>query len=120
MTDEKAIIFKICSTALWQEAVAQGRFTGAPIDLADGYIHFSTAETVRETARLHFAGQEDLLLVALDSAAFGDALVYERSRGGQLFPHLYGTFDPATALWVKPLERAADGTFDFPEEVPAS
>ena len=67
---------------------------GAPIDLADGFIHFSTAEQVRETAAKHFAGQTDLLLVAIDGGRLGDALKYEVSRGGALFPHLYGAARP--------------------------
>lgn len=113
-----AIIYKICPAALWNEAVAKGVFAGAPIDIADGFIHFSTADQVRETARKHFAGQRDLLLVAIDGSRLGEALRYEVSRGGALFPHLYATLDPAAALWVKPLRLGADGEHVFPEELP--
>ena len=83
------IIYKICPEALWREAEKAGRFDGAPVDLADGYIHFSTPEQVRETAAKHFAGQRDLLLVAVDAASLGSTLKWEVSRGGALLPHLY-------------------------------
>jgi uncharacterized protein (DUF952 family) len=108
-------IYKICSETLWREAQSLGVFAGAPVDLADGFIHFSTANQVRETAAKHFGGQGDLLLVALDAGRLGSALKYEVSRGGALFPHLYGTFDPATVLWVRPLPLDAEGNHDFPE-----
>ncbi|NBN64288.1 DUF952 domain-containing protein [Microvirga tunisiensis] len=109
------LIFKIMPAALWDEALAQGVFRGAPVDLADGYIHFSTDEQVRETAAKHFAGQGDLVLAAFPSEAFGADLVWEPSRGGALFPHLYATLDPATAVWARPLPLAADGRHVFPE-----
>ena len=109
------IIYKIAPKALWDAAVAAGRFDGAPVDLADGFIHFSTASQVYETAAKHFAGQSDLLLVAIDTEGFGDALKYEVSRGGALFPHLYATLDPAAAIWVKPLPLGDDGAHVFPD-----
>ncbi|RVD50185.1 MAG: DUF952 domain-containing protein [Mesorhizobium sp.] len=108
------IIYKITSQAPWREAEANGRFTGAPIDIADGFIHFSTAEQAAETAAKHFSGQTDLLLVAVDGTSLGDALKYEVSRGGALFPHLYGVLDPKAVLWVKPLPLGADGSHQFP------
>ena len=108
-------IFKICPEALWREAEKRGSFNGAPIDLADGFIHFSTADQMRETAAKHFAGQEDLLLVAVDTRDFGDALKWEVSRGGALFPHLYGPLDLAAAIWVKELPLGEDGAHQFPE-----
>jgi uncharacterized protein (DUF952 family) len=108
------IIYKITPQASWREAEANGRFTGAPIDIADGFIHFSTAAQVRETAAKHFSGESDLLLVAIDSESLGDALKYEVSRGGALFPHLYGVLDPRAALWARPLPLGADGTHRFP------
>ena len=109
------LIYKIAPAALWHEAQAQGAFGGAPVDLADGYIHFSTADQLRETADKHFAGQDDLLLVAVDPAKLGAALRYEPSRGGALFPHLYASLSLAAVLWVKPLPRAAGGAFVFPD-----
>ncbi|CDX17501.1 DUF952 domain-containing protein [Mesorhizobium sp. WSM4935] len=107
------IIYKIAPEALWREAEKNGRFTGAPIDIADGFIHFSTAGQVRETAAKHFAGQTDLLLIAIDGAKLGDALKYEVSRGGALFPHLYAPLELDAVLWVKPLPLGASG-HDFP------
>ncbi len=108
-----SLIYKITPRPMWNDAVAAGTFAGAPVDLADGFIHFSTAAQARETAAKHFAGQGDLLLVCLDDRSFGDALKYEPSRGGALFPHLYGTFSPDDALWVKPLPLRSDGSHDF-------
>ena len=112
MTD---IIYKICHAAEWREAEDRGIFEGAPIDLADGYIHFSTAGQVVETAAKHFAGQGDLLLVAVDAAALGAALKWEVSRGGALFPHLYAPLDPRDALWARPLPLDAEGRHVFPD-----
>ncbi|MBZ9796771.1 DUF952 domain-containing protein [Mesorhizobium sp. ES1-4] len=108
------IIYKITPQAPWREAEANGRFTGAPIDIADGFIHFSTAAQAGETAAKHFSGQTDLLLVAIDGSRLGDALKYEVSRGGALFPHLYGVLDLNAVLWVKPLPLDADGIHQFP------
>lgn len=107
-------IYKITPEAPWREAEANGRFTGAPIDVADGFIHFSTAGQVRETAAKHFTGQTGLLLVAIDGSRLGAALKYEVSRGGALFPHLYGVLDMKAVLWVRPLPLGADGTHLFP------
>jgi uncharacterized protein (DUF952 family) len=108
-------IYKICPSALWHEAERAGTFAGAAVDHADGYIHLSAAAQVAETAVRHFAGQEGLLLVAIDAAALGSALRYELSRGGQLFPHLYGTLPLSTVRWVKPLPLGADGHHLLPE-----
>jgi len=109
------LVFKIVPETLWRSAVDQGVFNGAPVDLADGYIHFSTADQARETAAKHFAGQSGLLLAAFEAERFGEALKWEPSRGGALFPHLYGTFEPDAALWVRDLPVSADGTHLFPE-----
>ena len=107
-------IYKITPEALWREAEANGRFTGAPIDVADGFIHFSTAGQVKETAAKHFTGQSGLLLVAIDGASLGAALKYEVSRGGALFPHLYGVLDLKAVRWIRPLPLGADGAHQFP------
>jgi uncharacterized protein (DUF952 family) len=109
------VIYKIAPAPLWEKAVAAGVFHGAPVDLEDGYIHFSTAEQVRETAARHFAGQEGLVLVAVDADALGPALRWEPSRGGALFPHLYGSLPTTAALWAKPLPVGPDGRHEFPE-----
>jgi uncharacterized protein (DUF952 family) len=108
-------IYKILPASLWAEAMKAGVFTGSPVDLADGYIHFSTAAQVRETAAKHFAGQSDLLLVAIDAGAIDGALRWEPSRGGALFPHLYGPLPVTAAIWVKPLPLDQNGRHTFPE-----
>jgi uncharacterized protein (DUF952 family) len=110
-----ALIYKICPQPLWRKAEADGAFAGAPVDIADGYIHFSTASQARETAAKHFAGQGDLLLVAVDEARLGEALVYEPSRGGALFPHLYAPLPLDAVAWVKPLPLGPDGAHLFPD-----
>jgi len=113
-----ATIYKICPAPLWRAATQAGVFRGSEVDLRDGFIHFSTAVQVVETAAKHFAGAGDLVLVAIDEGRLGPALRYEPSRGGDLFPHLYGSLDPNLALWVKPLPLAADGRHDFPDLAP--
>jgi uncharacterized protein (DUF952 family) len=84
------IAFKILTADQWQQFQTDGAFAGAPVDLADGYIHMSTAEQVDETLARHFAGQTGLVIVSIDLDTLGDALKWELSRGGALFPHYYG------------------------------
>ncbi len=108
-----ATIYKIAPKDLWDTAVAAGVFSGSPVDIADGYIHFSTAAQVQETAEKHFAGEGNLVLAAFDDLSVGDVR-YEPARGGELFPHLYGSLDPANALWVKPLPLDENGLHVFP------
>lgn len=110
-----ALIYKIVPAALWRKAQAEGRFAGAPADLADGYIHLSTAAQVRETAARHFTGLDDLLVVAVDEARLGPALRYEVSRGGDLFPHLYGGLSLDAVVWSQPLPIGSDGRHVFPD-----
>lgn len=109
-----ATIYKICPQELWREAEAGNSFKGAPIDKADGFIHFSTAEQVKETAAKHFAGQSDLVLVAIDETLLGPELRYEVSRGGALFPHLYAEMGLNAVIWVKPLPLDDSGQHLFP------
>ena len=109
------LIYKICPAALWSEAEAKGRFDGAPVDLADGYIHFSMGAQVAETAAKHFAGQDGLLLIAIDDEHLGSALRYEPSRGGALFPHLYAPLDPKVVRWIAPMPLKTDGSHILPE-----
>ncbi|WP_414475775.1 DUF952 domain-containing protein [Microvirga sp. M2] len=109
------IIYKICPESLWREAETAHSFDGAPIDIQDGYLHFSTAGQVRETADRHFAGLRDLLLIAIDADKLGSALRYEPSRGGDLFPHLYEPLALSAVLWVKPLPIGQDGRHVFPD-----
>lgn len=109
-----AEIFKIMTSRQWAAFEATGVFAGAPIDLSDGYIHLSTATQARGTAAKHFAGQDGLILVAVDAASLGDALKYEVSRGGALFPHLYAKLAMRSVVWAKPMPLAAGGHV-FPE-----
>ena len=107
-------IYKIVPSALWRAAQDTGRFPGAGVDLADGYIHFSTAAQVRDTAAKHFADVADLLIVAVDSDALAPALRWEPSRGGDLFPHLYQDLPMNAVQWVEPLPVNANGRHEFP------
>jgi uncharacterized protein (DUF952 family) len=111
------LIYKIVPAAMWEAAVTSGTFTGAPVDHADGFIHFSTASQVRETAAKHFSGQSELLLVAVEAADLGPALRWEPSRGGALFPHLYGSLAVSASMRVLPLPLGPDGTHVFPAEL---
>jgi uncharacterized protein (DUF952 family) len=104
------IIYKIVPEPLWSDAMTAGSFQGSPVDVADGFIHFSTAEQVHETAAKHFTGVAGLLLIAFPASAFGDALKWEPSRGGALFPHLYEALPVKLALWVKAIPLDANGT----------
>lgn len=107
-------VYKICGAEEWDAAVANGTFTGSPVDVADGFIHFSTSEQVVETAARHFSGRENLVLVAVDPGRIGTDLVWEPSRGGDLFPHLYAPLPSTAAVWVTPLPVGADGSHNFP------
>jgi uncharacterized protein (DUF952 family) len=107
-------IYKICPLALWHAAEREGVFRGAPIDLKDGFIHFSSAEQVAETAAKHFAGQENLLLLHVDTGRLGDRLTWETSRGGALFPHLYDTLALSAVTKVEALPLGPDGFHQFP------
>ena len=95
MTDTTA--FKIIDAAEWREAVAEGAYAGSAVDISDGYIHLSTADQLNETARKHYAGRDGLMLLTVDLTALGDSVVWEPSRGGALFPHIYGAL-PVTAV----------------------
>jgi len=108
------LVYKIFRRPEWDSFVAEGQTRGAPVDLADGYIHLSTAAQVTGTAAKHFTGESDLVLVALDSAGLGPALRWEPSRGGQLFPHLYRPLHRSEVLWDKSLPLGAAGHI-FPE-----
>ncbi len=111
------LIYKILRAPEWASFQSQGTTLGAPIDLSDGFIHFSTAQQVRETAARHFAGEAELFLLAFDADVLGDALKWEPSRGGDLFPHLYRALDLSEMLWHTPLPLGRD-SHDFPEDMP--
>lgn len=108
------LIYKILTDEQWRRMQTGGQISGAPVDLKDGFVHLSTAEQVAETAAKHFAGQDGLWLLAVDDARLGDALKWEPSRGGALFPHLYGPLRMSDVRWVKPLPLGEDG-HRFPE-----
>jgi len=110
-------IYKIASRELYESSRAAGRFLGAPIDLADGYIHFSTAAQLAETLRLYFAGQSDLAIFAVACASLGTALRWEPSRGGALFPHLYGELPMSAALDTAFVSVTPDGAVTLPDWV---
>ena len=110
-------IFKLVDRTSWQAAVVSGAFSGSPVDQRDGFIHFSTAAQVRDTAARHFARQADLLIVAVDAGALGDALRWEPSRGGDLFPHLYGPLPLDAVRWTAGLPLDAAGRHVFPPTV---
>lgn len=103
-------VYKIVGRAEWDDAVAAGGFVGSDVDRRDGYIHLSGPDTAQETARLYFSGRDDLVLVAIPAAVLGPALRWEASRGGALFPHLYGVLDVALAAEVRSVPLGADGT----------
>jgi uncharacterized protein (DUF952 family) len=110
------LIYKIFRAGEWAELAEQGATRGAPVDVADGFVHFSTAETVAETAARHFAGEDGLVLVACEADSMGEALAWEPSRGGVLFPHLYREMRFADVAWSAPLPLV-DGVHEFPEGV---
>jgi uncharacterized protein (DUF952 family) len=109
----RMIVYKIVATEEWGEAEAAGAFTGAAIDRADGFIHFSTADQAPETAAKWFAGRSDLTVAAVDAEALGDDLRWEPSRGGALFPHLYAALPMSAVVWSRPLSLGSDGAHVF-------
>ncbi len=111
-------VYKILSRASWDMAVKAGGFAGSPVDLADGFIHFSTAAQAQETAAKHFAGQAGLVIVGFDAADLGDSLRWEPSRNDDLFPHLYGVLDPALAIETRALALGADGVPQIGDLIP--
>lgn len=111
------LIFHICRKEEWAEAQAAGRYDGSSQDRADGFIHFSDAAQVRASAAKHRAGQDGLVLLAVDAAALGEALKWEPSRGGALFPHLYGALPLTAVRRVDDLPLGADGTHRFPPHI---
>lgn len=114
-------IYKIASLDLWQQAQEQGVFSGAPVDLEDGYIHFSTAAQLRETAAKHFRHQTDLVLLTISVEKLDTlpgALKWEPSRGGDLFPHLYAPMPIDAVIMEEQLDMLPDGTHSFPDTIP--
>lgn len=114
------LIYKIFTAEQWVALAKEGVTEGAPVDLEDGFIHFSTAAQAPETAARHFSGRGDLVLAAVDADAVADALRWEPSRGGDLFPHLYRALWRAEMSWSAPLPLGPDGRHAFPEGFGAS
>jgi uncharacterized protein (DUF952 family) len=102
-------IYKVFRTSEWDNLVSEGSTLGAPVDLADGFIHFSTAGQLRETLRKHFTGAGDLVLAAIEADRLGPELRWEPSRGGALFPHLYRALARDEVVWTAALHETAQG-----------
>jgi uncharacterized protein (DUF952 family) len=111
-------IYKICERTAWRLAEQTGTYRGSPADVHDGFIHFSTAVQLAGTMAKHFAGQRQLLLVAVDAEALGSGLKWEPSRGGELFPHLYTALPLSAVRWTKPLPDEIAGRRAVPELTP--
>lgn len=111
------LVYKISTRRAWIAAERTGAYTGSEVDRADGFIHLSGRDQVEETARRHFAGQDDLVLISFDAERLGDTLRWEASLGGALFPHVYGPLPVALAIDVVPLSRGPDGAHVFPWDV---
>lgn len=103
------MIYKVLRSPEWRQLQNDGQTLGAPVDLADGYIHFSTAETLPGTLEKHFAGAEGLWLLACEAVLLGEALIWEPSRGGLLFPHLYRALHLDEVIWSRALPLGPDG-----------
>jgi uncharacterized protein (DUF952 family) len=102
-------IYKLLTRSEWQAAQAAGVYTGSAVDQRDGFIHFSTAAQLQETARRHFRGQADLVILTVEADSLGPQLAWEPSRGGDLFPHLYGSLAATFVTAVDPAPLNADG-----------
>jgi uncharacterized protein (DUF952 family) len=108
------MVYHMCPAEAWEEALRTGEYRGTEDDRRDGFLHFSTADQIAESARRHRAGQAGLVLVAVESARLGERLKWEPSRGGQLFPHLYGPLYPTEVANVRPLPLGPDRLHVFP------
>ena len=117
-TSAEGVIYHVCRAADWELALAAGVYNGSSDDQRDGFIHFSTPAQLRSSVTKHRANQTNLVLLAVDSAYLGDALKWEKARGGQLFPHLYGSLDPAKVHKSAPLPLMQIGKHRFPKDIP--
>ena len=111
-------IYKISPASAWREAERQGVYRGSADDIRDGFIHFSTASQVAETAKKHFFGQTGLFLIEVDADVLGERLRWEPSRNDELFPHLYGELDLGAVIGVHSIRARSDGYHDIPELAP--
>ncbi|MCW1383498.1 DUF952 domain-containing protein [Novosphingobium sp. KCTC 2891] len=114
MSEQPQVAYKVLTAPQMVELEEAGTFKGAPVDLADGYIHLSTAAQLAETVDKHFAGQDDLHIVTVDLDVLGDAVKWEPSRGGQLFPHIYADLPLNAAIAYGPLRRDENGAIVLP------
>lgn len=117
MSFKPSTVYKIVDRAAWVEACAREKFTGSPDDLRDGFIHLSTSHQVSGTLARHFAGRNDLVLVAFATNSLCDKLKWEPSRGGEDFPHLYTPLPTAQALWVREIARDETGQHILPPDL---
>lgn len=118
MTARPDLAYKILSQADWQLTLAEGRYDGSPVDQADGYIHLSTEAQLPGTAARHYAGQDSLMLVEVRLGDLGDDLVWEPSRGGDLFPHIYGPLPLRATGMARPLSVTDDGRMILGDAAP--
>ncbi|MFK8112219.1 MAG: DUF952 domain-containing protein [Rubripirellula sp.] len=109
-----SVLYKVVSSEVWEAAQREGRFLGAGIDAQDGFIHLSAPDQVVETVEKHFAGQSNLVLIGVEAEKLGESLKWEPSRGGALFPHVYGPIELNAVTNVQPLPLGADGKHQFP------
>jgi len=114
----REVIYKVMEAGEWREAEAAGVYHGSADDARDGFIHLSTADQLPGTLAKHFAGQDGLVLVAVDAAMLGEKLVWEPSRRGDLFPHLYGALPASAVVWSTPIARDDDGAHQLPADLP--
>ncbi len=112
------VIYKVMEAGEWRGAEAAGVYHGSADDARDGFIHLSTADQLPGTLAKHFAGRDGLVLIAVDPAALGGKLVWEPSRRGELFPHLYAPLPASAAFWSKPIARGDDGAHELPADLP--
>lgn len=117
VTNSAHDIYKIASREQWEDASRRGAFTGSPDDVRDGFIHLSTRDQLDGTLRKHFAGQRDLVLIEVNAALVADNLRWEPSRGGQLFPHIYGVLPVAAVTRFRPLSLDENGQVIIPEDL---
>lgn len=113
-TPTDTVAYKILTDEQLARLLVDGTFAGAPVDIADGYIHMSTADQAQGTLDKHFAGQDDLHIAAVDLTALGDMVKWEVSRGGALFPHIYGDLPLSAVIADGPVKRDADGALILP------
>tara|TARA_B100001142_G_C14137699_1_gene579397 strand:+ start:356 stop:712 length:357 start_codon:yes stop_codon:yes gene_type:complete len=112
-----SIIFHMCKNNEWQIALVSGIYNGSSQDVTDGFIHFSTADQILKSAEKHHNGQHDLVLLSVKVGFLGGALRWEKSRGGDLFPHLYGSLPIKAVIRVDHIELGPDGLHKFPQEL---